>query len=202
MHQADVRRATQREVEQIFVCEERGRSHCGKYVERGPLHGIVHRRQIDQGFQRAAGQVPLELLVFLGELLLRRVDRPFDAHPAQIREADFDGTVAATRRGADFDVQACDLGMIGCVFCALGKRGQPPVGIRGFTGQELALSAMQFNAEGQRIRMLPTRFIKQRGSRGKIALRRGIGRRRDRAPDATKFIPAVLALRGWDSATP
>ena len=155
-------------------------SHCGKYVERGPLHGIVHWRQIDQGFQpggrpgfAGTARSPERTAPSGGWIVHSMFTR------RRYAEADLDGTVAAARRGADFDLQARDLGIIRrCPLARSESAGQSsgrlpqdsPV-----RNSHCARCSSMPKASG--IGMLPTPVVKERCGRREIALRRGVSRR-------------------------
>ena len=73
MLQAEIRHPASNEACQIHVGDDDRREHDGKYVHRPARNRIVHSRQVEQRLNRAFPYLPPQPLIFLPNLLVRRV---------------------------------------------------------------------------------------------------------------------------------
>ncbi len=91
---------------QVLVGEQGRRHERREDVHRRARDRIGHPRQVEQRLDRAVPELPPDPLVFLPDLLSRRMRRPLDADPPQVVEADLDGAVAPAEGHEEIHPQA------------------------------------------------------------------------------------------------
>ena len=98
--------------EQVLV----GPQDCGQAgvedIHGGAQLGVRHQRQIDQLLDRATPDLAPEALVFLPDLLLRRVRGPLDTDASEIVETCLDGAVAPAEGREELHLQPSDGGVV------------------------------------------------------------------------------------------
>src|SRR5262252_8453217 len=121
--------------------------------------------------------LPPEALVFLPDLLLRRVGRPLDADVPEIVETDLDGAVALAERSEELHLQPGNSGQIRQVDVPACQVDQALVSLRQRARQELAFGPVQLEREGECAASFPAVLRQQRAAGSKIGRRRLVGRR-------------------------
>src|SRR5947209_9643528 len=101
MFQAEVCHPADDEAEEILVGPQGRRHDCVEDVHGAAQFGFRHQRQIDELLDRATPDLAPDTLVFLLDLLLRRLRGPLDTRLPQIVEACLDSAAAPAERRED-----------------------------------------------------------------------------------------------------
>src|SRR5216684_6549242 len=98
MLQAEVGHAEDGEVVELPPGKERGRGEDGEQDlhEREQIR-VPRRRQIDESLDRTLSDTLPEGIVFLANLLLTGMSRPFDSKCSELLHSDFDRVIGAVR---------------------------------------------------------------------------------------------------------
>ena len=182
MLQAEVRHPAGDETRQVHVSDDDRRQHHGKYVHRPARDRIVHSGQVEQRLNRAFPHLPPQPLVFLPDLLVRRVRRPLDADAVQVLESDLNDAVSLIQVREELHPQLGDGGQIGKARGTSRQLGKARLRLRLLPGQEFALGSLQLQREDQFVPALPCILRQQRTTGDDIGQRRGIGGRDLGAP--------------------
>src|SRR5437016_5815196 len=110
MFQAEVCHPADDEAEEILVGPQGRRQDCVEDVHGAAQFGFRHQRQIDELLDRATPDLAPDTLVFLLDLLLRRLRGPLDTRLPQIVEACLDSAAAPAERCEQLFLQPRDGG--------------------------------------------------------------------------------------------
>src|SRR4029453_1900940 len=108
MLQAEVCHAADNEAGEILVGKQCWRKRGAKNIHGGAALWVRHQRQIDELADRAISNLAPHALVFLPDLLRRRVRRPLDTGMPQVLETCLNRAVAAAERREQLFLQLRD----------------------------------------------------------------------------------------------
>src|SRR6266853_5074277 len=111
MLQAEVRHAEDGEVMDLSLGKTRGRENAQQDLHEREQIRIPRRRQIDESLDRALSDALAEGIVFLANLLLTGMSRPFDSKCSELLHSDFNRAIGAVG-GVESNPQARDGGAI------------------------------------------------------------------------------------------
>src|SRR5260370_11502234 len=97
MFQAKVRHAEDGEVMDLSLGKTRGRENAQQDLHEREQIRIPRRRQIDESLDRTLSDTLAEGIVFLANLLLTGMSRPFDSKCSKLLHSDFDRAIGAAR---------------------------------------------------------------------------------------------------------
>ncbi len=105
------------------------------------------------------------------------MQRPLNADPPEVFEANLDSPVAAIQSCKELHPQAGDSGQMGETFGPARQPQEPLFGRRQLAGQELAFGLVQLQREGELVPALPRVVAQKSCAAGEIGLCRGISGR-------------------------
>ncbi len=164
MFQAEVCHPADDEAEEILVGPQGRRHDCVEDVHGAAQFGFRHQRQIDELLDRATPDLAPDTLVFLLDLLLRRLRGPLDTRLPQIVEACLDSAAAPAERCEQLFRQPRDGGQVHEPAGALGQPRESPFRCCEVAGQEFALCTVQLQREGECAASLPAVLRQQRAA--------------------------------------
>src|ERR1700693_3358168 len=97
MLQAEVRHAKDGEVMDLPLGKTRGREDGQQDLHEREQIRVPRRRQIDESLDRTLSDALAEGIVFLANLLLTGMSRPFDSKCSELLHSDFDRAIGAVR---------------------------------------------------------------------------------------------------------
>src|SRR5216684_3187876 len=97
MLQAEVCHAEEGEVVELPLGEQRRREDGAQDLHKREQIRVPHRSQIDESLDRTLSDSLPEVIVFLANLLLTGMSRPFDSKCSELLHSDFDRAIGAVR---------------------------------------------------------------------------------------------------------